>query len=334
MNKSTLAVLALAVVALVAAPWVTDSYLLHLLTLSGIAAILALSLNLMVGYAGQLSLGHTAFYGIGAYTSALLSLRLQAPVGVGLASAMVAAALLGLAIGPIVLRLRGAYFVMATLSFSIVLQLLVTNLESITNGPMGLLGIPAPALGPIEFVPGPSYYYLVLVCAAGTLFMMRRLVHSRPGRAFVALREHESLAMAVGVNPWHYSIAAWVLGGTFAGLAGALYAHYSAVITPDLFGFATMVAMLVMVVLGGMGTLSGPILGALIVTILPEELRLAKELRLSIFGMLLMATVLLAPEGVVGLVDRVRRARSRRRRSASPAGAAPGTTMLDLEATR
>jgi branched-chain amino acid transport system permease protein len=300
-------VLLVVAVALVVLPWVVDTYTLHLSILAGIAVILALSLNLLMGYVGELSLGHAAFYGLGGYTSALLSMSLGVPVWLGMLGAMPVPALVALAIGPVVLRLRGAYFVIVTMSFSLILQLIAVNWVELTNGPMGILGIPYPMVGGMELSSKAAYFYLVAAWAVVTFWIMGRLVRSRTGRAFEALREDELVAASIGVSRLHYTLVAFVVGAGFAGLAGALYAHYVGVITPDLIGFGTMVTILVMVVVGGKGTMVGPVVGALLVTFLPEQLRLVKELRLSIFGLALMLSVVLVPNGLVSLWPRLQR---------------------------
>lgn len=282
-------------------PHAVDNYTLHLAILSGIAVIAASSLNLVMGYVGKLSLGHAAFYGIGAYTSALLSMSAGMPTWLAIPAAAPAAAFAALLIGPIVLWLRGAYFIIVTLSFSIVLQLVTVNWVDLTNGPMGIFGIPYPAIGSFEFSSKISYFYLVAAGAVLTIWCIRRLTNSRTGRAFEALRENENVAMSIGISKLHYSLLAFCIGAGFAGFSGALYANYVSVITPEMFGFDVMVSMLVMVAVGGKGTLSGPVIGAVLVTFVPEQLRLVKEYRLSIFGILLMLSVLLMPNGMVSL---------------------------------
>ncbi len=297
--KLTLIVIAAA--AVVGFPYAVDGYTLHLAILSGIAVIAASSLNLVMGYVGKLSLGHAAFYGIGAYTSALLAVSLHVPTWLAILAAAPAAAVAAVLIGPIVLWLRGAYFIIVTLSFSIVLQLVIINWVDVTNGPMGILGIPYPAIGSFEFSSKTAYFYLVVTSAVVTIWCIRRLINSRTGRAFEALRENENVAMSIGVSKLHYSLLAFCIGAGFAGLAGALYAYYVSVITPEMFGFDVMVTMLVMVAVGGKGTLSGPVIGAILVTFVPEQLRMVQDYRLSIFGVALMLSVVLMPNGVVSL---------------------------------
>ena len=169
---------------LVGLPYVLDGYSLHLAILAGIAAIAATSLNLIMGYVGKLSLGHAAFYGIGAYTTGLLSMYAGVPTWLSILAAPVAAMIAALLIGPLVLWLRGAYFIIVTLSFSIVIQLVVVNWVDLTNGPMGVIGLPAPAIGSLEFGDKKSYFYLVVASAVLTIWFVHRLINSRTGRAF------------------------------------------------------------------------------------------------------------------------------------------------------
>jgi branched-chain amino acid transport system permease protein len=293
--------IAAAIVLVLLFPFLADDYGLHLAILSGIAVILASSLNLIIGYTGKLSLGHAAFYGIGAYASTLANQRLAIPVLLAMALAGPATALVAFVVGPVMLRLRGAHFIIVTLSFSIVVQLVFINWFWLTNGPTGIFGIDYPSIGDFAFSGKQSYFYLVAVCDAIVVAGIWAIIHSRVGRALIALRENEQLAISVGVSPRYYSMLALVLAAGLAGWAGALYAHYVAVITPDLLGFDVMVSMLVMVVIGGKGTLIGPILGAALVTYVPEQLRVLSDYRLTIFGLLLMACVLILPDGLASL---------------------------------
>lgn len=283
------------------APFLFADYRLHLLIIAGIFAILALSLNLVVGYVGHLPLGHAAFYGIGAYTAALLTLKTPIPALLAIPLAAVAGFVLAWLVSLVVLRMRESYFVIVTLSFAVIFELIIINWVDLTNGPMGLVSIPRLQVGAFIFKTKASYYWLVLGVLVLTLLAMERLVHSRVGSAFRAMRENEPLAMSVGVNPTRFARIAFMLAGGLGALAGALYAHYARVITPDIAGFGNMVTMLVIVVIGGRGTLAGPVLGALIVTFLPEELRVARDWRLPIFGLVLMVVTVLAPRGLASL---------------------------------
>jgi branched-chain amino acid transport system permease protein len=291
----------LGVAALTAPWWLPNPYHLHILIMTGIFAILAQSLNLLLGYTGQLSLGHAAFFGIGAYTSALLTLKLEWPVWPGLVAGAALAGLAGWAIGRLALKLRGAYFVLVTISFAGVISLVSVNWMELTNGPLGLPGVPAPELLGWSLRTKAAYYYLVLAGTALAGLVCRRLVHSRIGRAFLALRENEALAESVGVDATHYLVLAAVVSASLAGLAGALYAHYTRFVSPEVFLFSYTVTMVIMVVAGGKGTLTGPLVGALLFTALPEALReaMAWQWQMVAYGVLLVGLVFFLPRGIV-----------------------------------
>ena len=300
----------LAALALLTLPfWLTSPYYVHVTIMAGIFTILALSLNLLLGYTGQLSLGHAAFFGIGAYTSALLALKLEWPFWIGLPAAALAAGLAGWAIGRLALKVRGAYFVLVTISFAGVISLVSVNWMELTNGPLGLPGVPAPELAGISFRTKSAYYYLVLLAAAVAYLVCHRLVHSRLGRAFLALRENEALAESVGVDPVRTLVLAAVVSAALAGVAGSLYAHYTRFVSPEVFLFSYTVTMVIMVVAGGKGTLLGPVVGALLFTVLPEALReaMAWQWQMLAYGVLLVLLVYFLPRGIVPAVSAWRR---------------------------
>ena len=305
----TIARVVLGFTALTAPLWLTNPYYQHVLIMAGIFAVLALSLNLLLGYTGQLSLGHAAFFGIGAYTSALLTLRLDWSFWLGLPAATAAAALAGWAIGRLALKLRGAYFVLVTISFAGVIALVSVNWMELTNGPLGLPGIPAPELGAWSLRSKGAYYYLVLAAVALAWLVCHRLVHSRIGRAFVALRENETLAESVGIDVTHYLVLAAMVSAALAGMAGGLYAHYTRFVSPEVFLFTYTVTMAVMVVAGGKGTLAGPIVGALLFTVLPEALRAVTswQWQMLAYGVILVLLVFFLPRGIVPTVVARRR---------------------------
>jgi branched-chain amino acid transport system permease protein len=286
--------------------WVWNPYHLHTLIMAGIFAVLALSLNLLLGYTGQLSLGHAAFFGIGAYASALWSLRLEWSPWLGLVAAVALPALAGFAIGRLALKVRGAYFVLLTISFAGVVSLVSVNWMDLTNGPLGLPGIPAlavalPGAGELSLRSKSAYYYLVLAAAVASYGLCRRLVRSRVGRALVALRENETLAASVGIDGTHYLVLAATVSAGMAGAAGGLYAHYTRFVSPEVFLFTYTVTMVIMVVAGGKGTLAGPVVGAVIFTVLPEALRaLASwQWQMLLYGVILIATLMFLPRGIV-----------------------------------
>jgi branched-chain amino acid transport system permease protein len=293
------------VLCLLAVPlWLPSPYHLHVLIMAGIFAILALSLNLLLGYAGLLSLGHAAFFGIGAYASALLALRLAWPFAAGFVTAVAVAGGTGYLTGRLAIRLRGAYFVLVTLSFAGVVSLVSVNWMDLTNGPLGLPGVPPAELLGFAFATKRSVYYLVLAVAAGAYLLCARLVRSRIGRALIALRENEPLAASVGVDGTRYLALATALSAALAGTAGSLYAHYTRFVSPEVFLFSYTLTMVVMVVAGGKGTLAGPVVGAVVFTVLPEALRLlvAWQWQMLLYGTFLLLTVFFLPQGVVPML--------------------------------
>ncbi|MBS0343312.1 MAG: branched-chain amino acid ABC transporter permease [Proteobacteria bacterium] len=300
---------------------VRDQYLLHIAIMVLFYAVLASSLNLVVGYVGEFSLGHTAFLGTGAYAAAILSTQYGWPMWATVPVAGLLAAVVGVVIGGITLRLQGPFFVIVTLSFAEVLRLVADNWIGLTNGPMGIAGVPQPALlGDAGNLGAKQFYYAVAwVLLAVTLYLSFRFVHSNAGRAAVAVRENRYVAQSIGIRPLSYSMLALVLGALLSGMAGGFYAHYISFVGPEVFRFAFMVSMIIMVLIGGKGTLVGPLIGALLVTFLEEYLREAKELRLSIFGLAVIAIVLFLPRGLMGFVVQWREAR----KAQAPAIVAP-----------
>jgi branched-chain amino acid transport system permease protein len=287
---------------------VRDEYLMHLGILMLFSITLATSFNLIVGYIGEFPLGHTAFLGIGAYTAALFATRFGVPIYVTVLMGGLLSAVAGLLIGAITLRLRGPFFVIVTLCFAEVLRLVANNWVGLTNGPMGISGIPKPSwisgypmLGQKTF-----FFYAAWVIAAGALYVAFRFVHSNMGRAAVAVRENRYVAQSVGINPYRYALLMFVVAALLCGCAGAFYAHYISFVGPEVFGFPFMISMIIMVLLGGKGTLVGPIIGPVIVVLLEEYLRDLKEFRLSIFGLIVMAVVMFMPTGLVGFLARRR----------------------------
>ena len=281
--------------------WLQSPYHVHVAIMAGIFGVLAMSLNLLLGYTGQLSLGHAAFFGVGAYTSALLTLKLEWSFWPALAVAVGLAGAAGFFIGRLALKLRGAYFVLVTISFAGVISLVSVNWIELTNGPLGLPGVPAPELGPWSLRTKTAYYYLVLAAVALSYAVCRRIVRSRIGRALVALRENEALAESIGVDVTHYLVLAAVVSAAMAGLGGSLYAHYTRFVSPEVFLFTYTVTMVIMVVAGGKGTLAGPLVGAVLFTVLPEALRAAAswQWQMLAYGVLLVALVFFLPRGIV-----------------------------------
>ena len=294
-------------------------YLLNALIVTGILTIGAMSLNLLLGFTGQLSLGHIAFFGIGAYVSALTSLGFDVDLGFGLRAvhepwppavgfvlATLAAGACGWLIGRLSFRVRGAYFVIVTISFAEVVRLVALNWVELTQGPLALTGIPAitlglPGIGTWTLRTKLQNYYLVLGIGTLCYLVVARLVGSRFGRAMRGLKENESLALSVGINATRTLTVAAVISAAMAGAAGSLYAHYLRIIDPEVFAFTTTVSMVIMVVAGGKGTLMGPVVGGLIFGLLPVALRpvMAPEAQWIVYGLVLIGILFVMPRGIV-----------------------------------
>ena len=299
----------LAVAAALAFPQLgLKNYYLHIAVLSLLHILLALGLNLIAGYAGQLSLAHAAFFGIGAYTTALLTLNqhwsfwLAAPIGA------VGAGLVAVAIGLPTLRLKGPYFVISSMGFGEIVRLIFLNWQSVTRGPNGLPGIPAPDpinLGFVKltFESRMESYYLILFVLFGVLILYYNLVNSRIGRALRAIRNDYIAAQVMGIHIAFYRILAFAGGAALAGLTGALYSGYIRFISPDTFTSGESINILIMMVIGGMGTIVGPIIGAVAITYLLETMRVFAEYRLVIYGLLMFVVILYMPQGVAGMLE-------------------------------
>lgn len=291
---------------------VRNEYLLHLGVLILFSLVLATSFNLIVGYVGEFPLGHMAFLGIGAYAAALLSSRLGAPVWLTIPFGAATAGVFGLAIGAITLRLRGPFFVIITLCFAEVLRLVANNWVGLTNGPMGISGIAKPGWMRAEDALGQKtgFYYLALALAAIALYLAFRFVYSNIGRAAVAVRENRFVSQSVGISPFYYALVTFVLAAAIAGSAGAFYAHYISFVGPEVFGFGFMATTIIIVLLGGKGTLVGPVVGSIVAVLLEEYLRDFKELQLSIFGAVVVLVVIFMPNGIMGFLTKRRETRA------------------------
>jgi branched-chain amino acid transport system permease protein len=303
---------ALLVAALLAFPvLVTVPYFLHLAILTLIWVIVAQGLNVIQGYTGYVSIAQAGFMGVGAYTSTLLAVRLGWPVWITMPLALVAAGLVGALVGYPSLRVRGHYFAIVTLAYNMVIYLVLVNANQLTGGDAGLPGIPRPeplslpGVGLIGFRSRPAYYYLALALTLLVTLAVRRLVRSRIGRVLVAIRQNETLAQATGVACWRYKLLAFVVSAACAGLGGALYAHYVGFINPSPFGVDNSLNAILAVILGGSGTLPGPALGALLLVLLPEYLRIAQEFRLIIYGLVLILITIYLPRGLVPILARL-----------------------------
>jgi len=254
----------------------------------GINIILAVSLNLIVGFTGQLALGHAGFMAVGAYVSAVFTLKLGQPYLLAVLAGSLAAGLVGIVIGLPTLRLRGDYLAIATLGFGEIVRGLLVNIEYV-GGAAGLNGIPKMT----------NWTWLFLFTVA-TVLLIKNFINSSHGRACIAIREDEIAADAMGINTTFYKVLAFSIGAFFAGLAGALYAHYFFLIQPQSFSFLKSFDALVMVVLGGLGSLTGSIIAASAITILNMALQSFGALRMVIYAVLLILVMIFRPQGLLG----------------------------------
>ncbi|MCK4790440.1 MAG: branched-chain amino acid ABC transporter permease [Desulfobacteraceae bacterium] len=279
-------------------------FLRSLLVLGVIFAMLTLSLDIIVSGMGQFSFGHQAFFAIGAYTSALLSVKLGVTPFVGFLAAFAFTGLVGLLVGYVALRAtRGVYLAIVTLGFSVILSRLVRYFREFTRGTWGIPNIPPPVIAipnlpEIVIKSELSYYFLALAFLFLTMYLISKWQRSRFGRAVATLGENEMLARSIGIAPVRLYTMAFVLATAIAGLSGALYAHYLHHVSPALFELPYMVMLLVILFVGGVGTMGGPVLGAFIFTFVPELLPTSDEVDLFIFGAMLLIFILFMPRGI------------------------------------
>lgn len=280
-------------------PVFMNNYKIEALTTAGIYIVLALGLNIVVGLTGLLDLGYIAFYAVGAYAYALLSTKIGISFWLALPLGGILSALLGSLLGIITLRLRGDYLAIVTLGFIQIVHLVLNNWDSVTNGPNGILNIGRPRILNFVFERPVHFYYLILAIVFVTIFAVRRLNNSRIGRAWIAIREDELAAESMGIDTTSLKVLAFALGAFLAGIAGVFFAGKFAFVSPESFTFFESVTVLSMVVLGGMGSIPGVILGALIITILPEMFRVLSSYRMLIFGAALILMMIFRPEGLI-----------------------------------
>lgn len=271
-----------------------DPYILQILVNIGIAVILALGLNLITGMTGQLSLGHAAFMSIGAFTGAILTLKTGLPFSAAIIASGCTAAFFGVVIGFPTLRLSGDYLAIATLGFAEIVKVVFLNLD-ITNRALGL-SVPPPR----TVIPLPIYVWGVAILVVIAMALIQK---SRFGRSLRAIREDEIAAEAMGIHSTRYKIEAFAVGAFFAGLGGCLYGHFIAYINPSDFAFMKSVDILDMVVLGGLGSIPGAIVGAAVLTIAPEFLRFMQQYRMLVYGALLVFLMIFRPNGLLGGVN-------------------------------
>jgi branched-chain amino acid transport system permease protein len=284
-----------------------NPYNLGLSNLIGIHLLVVLGLNLFIGYAGQISLGHAAFFALGAYGSALGTVTLGWPAWPVMALVALLVALVALVVGVPTLKLKGHYLVMATLGFNLVVYTLLIQWDSVTGGPSGFAGIPPLTLFGLIFDNEIRFHYLVWAVALICLLLSLNLVRSGVGRGLAALAEDESAAAALGVDARWAKIKVFILSAVFASLAGSLFAHCYAFVSPDSFNIFVSVDFVIMVVVGGLGAIWGSLFGAAVITLLPEWIEALEIYKDIVHGLILVLILMFLPQGLVtGIVDAVR----------------------------
>jgi len=286
---------------------VRSEYYRQVLVTGYISAIAVYGLNIILGYTGLLTLGHAAFFGIGAYAVALLETRLGVPFWVALAAGCAAAVILGYLVGLVSLRTRGNYFAIFTAAIGVMISIVLTNWQELTGGNIGVLNIPPPApIGPISFESSLAKYYLVLVALVFAIVICARVRGSLFGRSLIAIAGNEDLARAVGIDVMRAKSAAFMLSTFLAGLAGGMYAIFIGFLGPDSSGLDVTFDMLLYLIVGGVGTLAGPLVGTLVLVILAQFLSGIDQYKFLIFGPMLVLLIMFFPSGIVGGIMQLR----------------------------
>ncbi len=295
-------------IALLAAPLVLSPYYVGLVVKMMVFALFAMSLDLLLGYAGMPSLGHAAYFGMAAYTTGLLALNAQWAAWLALPAGIAMAMLTSIVFGLLALRTRGSYFLMITLALSQVLWGVAFGWRSLTGGDDGLPDVPRPELGlPWPMSENtPFYYFVLLFFVVGTL-MLVRIVDSPFGYVLRGIRESESRMLALGYNVWRYKLVAFVLAAAFAGLAGCLYVYFNRFVSPDYVHVVRSAEVLLMVILGGAGTLIGPAVGATLIVLLENLISTYTERWVTVLGVIYVLVALLTPGGIAGVMASLRK---------------------------
>jgi branched-chain amino acid transport system permease protein len=311
-----------------------NDFWVNMLNLSIIYMILSLGLSVAAGSTGLFSLAQGAFFGIAAYSAALFNMRLGLPIAIGIALGVLFATLVGAMLAIPSVRLRGSYLCIATLGFSTIVFQLLLNLDSLTRGPMGLVGIPRlPAFTiagmRISFIYKTPWYYILAVTLGLLIYLERRLSKSRFGLTLRMIREDELAATCCGVNTFRYKVLAFAFSAFYAGIAGSLYGFYLSFLTPELFEVPESIKVMTIVIVGGRGNIVGCMIAALLLTLIPESLRVVgggSTVSLLVYGAVLVSVMLFAPEGLTGAWERIR---DRRRAAHRPLDGAVDESLAE-----
>lgn len=304
-RRQILVFIIFAAMVLAAPLFLKGNYLLNVLVFVGINTMLAVALNLLLGYAGQISLGHAAFFGMGAYISGIITTRFSIDPFLIIILAAFCAGALAFIIGFPILKLKGHYLAMATLGFGIIMYIIFNETVDFTGGPSGLPGIPNLHIGSLVFDNDWNNYYLVWVFTLGVMLLSINLFQSRIGRALRAIHDSEVAARVMGVNSRILKVQIFAVSAVISAIAGSLYAHIMTFIAPASFGFNFSVELLTMVVVGGLGNIYGSFLGAAILTMLPEFLRVFQDFDIVIYGLMLILMTMFMPGGLVGGMQKI-----------------------------
>lgn len=294
-------------------PWIIQSFpgiahYLDVLVFAGIYSLITIGLSMLMGYAGQISLGHAAFFGIGAYISGILTVQYHWNPWFCMAVGVVATIIIAVLIGTPALKLKGHYLAMATLAFGIVIFIVFSEEGKVTGGPDGMGGIPGLSLFGFSFDTELKYYYLVWSIVVAVFLFSVNLIHSRLGRALRAIHTSETGAYAMGVNVSFYKIQIFIYSAVLASIAGSLYAHFINFISPGTFDLSFSIKLLLMIIIGGMHSIWGAILGAVLISFLSFEwLEMFKEFEILVYGMILLLVTIFLPDGMISLPQKVTR---------------------------
>ena len=286
--------------------FIKSSYFLLILNLIALNTIIVIGLNLLIGFAGQISLGHAAFFGIGAYSSAILTTFYNVNPWLAMLLAIIITGVIAYLIGIPTLKLKGHYLVMATLGLNIIFTIVIIQWENFTGGPDGISGIPYLQIGNFAFDTDKKILYLYWFFALITLIISYNLIHSRVGRALRAIHNSEIAASCLGINVSQYKVKIFVLSAIFASIAGSLYAHYITFISPETFGIMYSIKLIIMSIFGGMSTIWGALIGSGVLTVISELLNLVKDYSTVILGLILVGVLMFLPEGIVGYFDNLK----------------------------
>ncbi len=283
-----------------------NAYLMLILSLSGMFIIATTGLDLLFGYSGQISIGQAAFYAVGAYTSAILTTKLGISVWLGMLAGGILATIFAALVAIPICKLVHMFLALVTIGIGELTHQAIINLPDLTGSFTGVRAIPMPRIGSYV-VNVSSDYYIVLAFVILALFVKQRIVDSRVGRAFIAIRENTDAANAMGINVTYYKVVAFACSAAFTGIAGALYAHYIGFISPESFTLDTSVLFLTAVLCGGMGTFIGPIIGAVVITVINEAIQVLGAYQMLVYGIFIVVAVIYVPEGLVGVVKMIQR---------------------------